>query len=206
MNELRAYGPENQGWGRRYAIGDGAVGTMASDLFPVVNSGFADMDPELLALQGARMRAQARSGANAVAARFSAVGIANPLASGVIGVLEVLRAVPGAASTLSLRVQGVAVSALQGSVLGFPLDSRLRFAGTRASIRLLLTDEVAASNYGAQIDAFTYAAATEQTIDLPYILAPGETLWVVNETANQNVNVSARWRQRRIEEGEVSPV
>lgn len=203
MNELNAVGPENQGEARRYGAQSPLVHTMATDLFPTVSWDFATMDPEKLALQGARMRAATFQTAAAVAARFSAVGVANPLASGVLAVLESVWIRKGTAGQVRLIRQGLAVSALQGSTLGTALDSRIT---ELASVRLLATDEAAVANYGVTLLELSVPANDSREIVWPHVLGPASTLWVVNQTANELVSVSARWRQRKIEDGEVSPV
>ena len=204
MNELPAVGPENLAYARRFGAQSPLIQTMASDMFPVSFVDFGQMDPELLAL-GTRMRAAVFSGANAVAARFSAVGLANPINSGVIAVLEGVDAQVGAAQTIAVYRQGLAVSALQSSTLGWPMDSR---QSERASVRAIATDEAAAANYGDNVQRFLLLNATQFHVlpVPPYVLAPSSTLWFVGLTANTALNVNFRWRQRRIEDGEVSPV
>lgn len=203
MNEVRSYGPENQAWGRRYGIGDAAVGTMASDLFPVVDSTFRGMDDELLALQGGRARGSAVNTGTATVGELTALGIANPLGSGVIAVLERVRIIASSALSFSIRVQGAAVSASQSTVQGFARDSRLRTE--RLSLRVIATDEAAAGNYGDQIDFVTVVANELRDIDMGYVLAPLSTLWVVCTTANSTFSGVFLWRQRRIEDGETPP-
>lgn len=202
MNELRGFGPENQALGRRYGIADAAVGTMASDLFPIIDASFAYIDPEFLALEGARMRAGMRSTAAAVAARFSAVGLANPVGSGAIAILEKVNFITAVA--VQFMRQAAAVSALQATDQGVALDSRIT---ERASLRLLATDEAALANYGTVFRVLIGPAATDFREDsFPYVLAPGSTLWLVSTVVNTAVSASFIWRQRRIEDGEVSPV
>lgn len=204
MNELNAVGPENQGEARRYGAQSPLVHTMASDLFPMVSWDFGSMDPEKLALQGARMRAGTFLTSTAVAARFAGVGLANPAGSGVIAVVEVITIQPNAAMGIRLVRQGAAVSALQGSVQGSALDSRIT---ELASVRQLATDEAAIGNYGTAVRFINRLTAESFEVNnCPFVLAPNSTLWVVGNTANTTLLASFQWRQRKIEDGEVTPV
>lgn len=196
MNELTEFGAENNALARRYGSQSPLVFTMASDAFPMLPANFAQLDPELLALRGDAMRAAAFTGASAVAARFSAVGIANPLGSGVIAVVEGFDVSVTTAGRVQVIKQGLAVSALQASVQGRSLDSRQTES---ASVRVLATDEAATANYGTTVYALDLTpAALSLFRELPFVLAPASTLWLVHATANVSIAASWRWRQRRI--------
>lgn len=201
MNEPTEWGGPNLGLARRYGTGDGPVLTFATDLFPVVPVGFRDMDDELLFLTGEAIRASVFGQAAAVAARFSAVGFANPLQSGVLAVLErVELSSPTASVGWQIRRQGIAVSALQGSVQGVALDSRQT---ALVGPRLLATDEAALANYGTIMYRGILLTANQPIErEFPYVLVPGQTLWFVISTVNVSLDLSARWRQRRMTTGE----
>lgn len=203
MNEITEFGAENNALARRYGSQSPLVFTMASDAFPVIPANFGGIDPELLAIRGDAMRASCGQAVAAVAARFSAGGLANPLSSGVIAVVESIAVMAGAAGPIRVYKQGLAVSALQGSVQGYPMDSR---QSERASVRMLLTDEAALANYGDFVYYAKIPAVNTllQLASVPYVLTPGSTLWVVNGTANTALDVSFTWRQRRIVSQEAS--
>lgn len=205
MNELTAVGPENQSYARRFGGQTPLIHTLATDLFPVTSSDFGTMDPELLALAGARMRASQILVGTATVGEFTAVGIANPANSGVLGVLEMVMLFPGAAAqSIEIRRQAAAVSASQGSAQGVPLDSRITES---ASIRLLASDEAALANYGTRLGFLQMATAQSVELpEIPYVLAPNSTLWFCGQAANVGITAWMIWRQRKIEDGELTPV
>jgi hypothetical protein len=202
MNELTEFGAENNALARRYGSQSPLVFTMASDAFPTLPANFRELDEELLALRGDAMRASSFQGASAVAARFAAVGLANPVSSGVIAVLEGFDVSVNTAGRVLVMRQGLAVSALQASSQGWPLDSR---QSERASLRTLATDEAATANYGSTVYAIDVSpAATMMYRELPFVLAPSSTLWLVHVTANVGIQASFKWRQRRLVSQEAS--
>lgn len=147
--------------------------------------------------------------ATLVAAEFSMVGLLVPTGSNTIVVVEGVRGrnLSDADALLLVRADVTSVSAITGfselASASFCRDFRvLRIQGTQLTKAHLFRGTSAAPPGSNQDVAFhpTTAEATFQSP--PYVLGPGDALYVRTQTVNQSLESAWKWRERLALPGE----
>lgn len=195
MNEPTEFGRYNDALSRRYGVQGAPVGTLASDLFPIVQMSDELMDADTFSLTGGLRYAMTRENP-ATAAQFSLVVLQNPVGSNVLAVLEAVVAMNQTQAFLTLIF---GVPTLINASRGSPLD--LRCEATQASALFMgqFTNAVLPTP-AAIISAIVTPAGETQDLTrfVPIVIPPGRSVAVSSGNVNQAMRMSARWRERRM--------
>lgn len=196
-------GALNQVLARRLGVqtGGGAVSpSIAPEIFATLP---LEVDrPEWAYLAGERI-AGAATGATAQAALNTVIALSNPNGSNVLMVVEFIRSVMGAGSSLAFYVvpnTGFSTGTLVGNNL---LDSR--WMATNAAARA--AGSLTWTNLGAppaQSSFYLQEASTTVDWTRPIILQPSHALVVFANTVNVAISrVAFQWRERALVSGEL---
>jgi hypothetical protein len=137
-------------------------------------------------------------------ANTSGVQIRNPLTSGAVAVITSLQISVGAGETVDISQTFGGVTA----------DLTNVFGGQRADSRAKLNPVLIPSSFAPVADLAGLVFAATIVISNPYEflnkeydaipMFPGHTLRIVGQAVNTDLRVHFKWRERPIEEGEVS--
>lgn len=203
MSELGNAGVAS-GLQRRYETrGEAPVFGMATELFPMVGAGDSNMDADLGFPAGLRLCGAWLEDAAGGAGVFSAVGLQNPVGSGVMAVITRVYcfAIPPTATRYEFRIDNGFTVAPDSQGPGFCRDSRWGTAQT-AVRRVLRTN---AAQLGSSVVLVPASVTPAPVVDVPvtpYVLAPGDRVWVSCVDANVAARVGFLWRERAASGGE----
>lgn len=163
--------------------------------------------PEWAFLRGERLGA-GRTFQAAVPAESSIIALGNAAGSGNIVVVEAISINSGGAS-VALTLQVVLDTAVAATLSGqaFFASGRDRRWGSTAGRTFTRSGSDPGTTFGGvQLDEISTSAANQVIkfeIGLPAVLRPGDDLIVVNNTQNQQMTVSWKWRERKAFNGEL---
>ena len=208
MNELTEFTGRSEAIGRRYGAQGpfgGLVRTVATDLFPVVQSDGDACDPELNYLASEMLAAGSAFDAAPGAGVNAQVGLMNPNASDTIIVVQSIRVLnpTAAVAAYDLRITSGGVSAGPDATAGgVPRDTRW---GPSAGARTtgLLFSLSSAATIGVLLETVRVNVTSQEFFhSVPIVLDPGGQLNVYSQTANINLQAVFRWRERRMTQWE----
>jgi hypothetical protein len=202
VNELTEFTGPSEGLGRIYGAQGpmgGLVRTMATDLFPIVQAGWAAMDPELHYLAGSKLCCGSIfDGAPGVGVNAQ-VGLQNPANSGVIIVVDAVTVFNLSDDfQYDLRITPDGVSAgPDATSRGALRDSR--WGSSSVVSTGVLYSLSSAATVGALLARLIFGGPGTQAFPCgPIVLAPPSQLTVYNVQEDENLNVIFQWRERRI--------
>lgn len=204
QNELQGGAGVNLVLSKRFKIGEAPAPFMASEIFPTF---VVENDrPEFHFLGGSRL--WGISGTDlAVAAQFSAVGVQNPLNSGLISVVKEVWVTSGGlpAATFDLRIESATVGVTPDTVFQTVfLDTRNGPSVTRVPTTegLLFTTGGAQPGIGF-FRGTTDASGQFRRIVVDVVLGPGGRMWVTQAGVQIACVASFRGYERVAEPGEL---
>ncbi len=177
-------------------VGGGIMPRLQNDLSPVIN--IEDpADAALLFWKGHRLASGTAAG-TAAAAEFATCSLFNPLGSGVLIVVLLTQVGPN-----SIRWQFSLTQTRTALV-----QTNLRFNDTRAALTAVPRGELGFDSLAAiptpTIWDQTVAAATAASnFRMPFVLAPGSGLRVLDTVAANNAQVNFQWLERAAETPEL---
>lgn len=133
----------------------------------------------------------------------------NPLTSNVIAVIEQFRyeAAAGDTITLSLTRNGATTTDLTNLLAVNPQDFRQVQGATGSGSALILSSFSPVVSFSTTPQAYTAAAAATDydtifTENQEWVINPGDTVRIINATANVLIRFNLKWRERFLEDSE----
>jgi len=187
----------NQALSRRFGVQGAPSPNVASEVFPTVPMEGPSAAPEFAYLRQSRLCEGWGEDAAGAGAR-SAVQLINPSGSGVLGIVDRLFIVNDQASAVKGYIWGLKRSTTtDAAAAAYPRDTRIPTATT-----LLVGARTAA--HAGDDDMKVYVPASETRIfHGPWILHPGNHLYVQGAEDNLGVWAGFWWEERAATEGEL---
>lgn len=172
---------------------------LAPEIMPVVSLG--DDRPDLRYLANERL-AGATAGQAAVAAQFSFVGLTNPTNSNLVVVVERIRVVAPAGSSIRVVMRQAVLTGTP--TLGAVRDGRWAPSLTQQAVAVCNLTGGTLGGLPAELSQCVVEAGVTQEIEVPFIIRPGETLAAVAAVANITIGaVTFFWSERRANQDEL---
>lgn len=191
---------------RLFPIKDRSVApVMASELVPQVV--IQEWEPEFFKLRGNEALAMGISQVSPVVGQLSAVQLFNPLAAGMLVIVEklILRASPDALLELAY---GVTNSVIPNATQRATAYRDTRF-GSVPAVGVTAAELHSAANAAAvgaanEIARISVLADDSKVLDIDIVLDPGASLIVRSFNVNILLNITYLWRERSAEPSELS--
>jgi hypothetical protein len=201
------YAPEIARATRTFMGMEGEHGIIGVDEQAHINCDIWDvyLHPDIAYLRGEKLCGARRVSA-AVAGEVSAVAIVNPTGSGVLMVVDRAHAIGSAAMRVDAATasETTIAATLTVSAQGASLDTR-NGAGAGARFQGVIYSGSDPASFGSIVEEIL--VSTTEALDfktcVPTVLEPATGLVFLGVTVNTAVTVSVRWRERRLQPGEL---